>query len=115
MRNRGKDYRVYMQDILSAIVKIETYTEDGKEKFLAEEMVQDAVIRQLMITGEACAKLPVAMRKKYGEIPWKEIIGMRNIIIHDYANVDLQIVWDAIVHGLPNLRTVIATMLKEYS
>ena len=113
MRKAKRDYRVYLQDILSAIVKIGEYTVKGKEDFFAHDLVQDGVIRQLSIIGEASAKLPTVMKAKHAEIPWRKVIGMRNIIIHDYSETDIPTIWVIVERDLPVLRKAIEAMLGE--
>jgi len=65
--------------------RIETYTTRGKRNFFAEVIVQDAVIRQLAVIGEAASKVPSGLRAKHRDVPWPAIIGMRNILIHEYS------------------------------
>lgn len=113
MRKEKKDYRVYLHDILSAIDRINEYTAGGSEAFFADGKTQDAAIRQFSVVGEASAKLPQAMRANHKEIPWKDIVGMRNIIIHDYSEIDLQTIWDTVEKGLPPLKRAIQAMLRE--
>ena len=100
MKPSKRDHRVYLEDILAAIGKIEQYTVGGKSVFLEHEMTQDAVIRQLSIIGEATAKLPAAMKANEPEIPWRSIVGMRNIIIHDYSQIKLQRIWEIVEQDL---------------
>lgn len=114
MTSRKKP-QVYLQDILDAIEKIGQYTQHGKRCFMSDPMIQDAVIRQLSIMGEASGKLPTSLRNEYSTVPWKNIIGMRNIIIHEYADIDLPIIWDTIHKGLPPLQIIIQHMLTENS
>jgi len=113
MKKAKKDQRVYLQDILSAIEHISAYTVDGRDAFITDEKTQDAVIRQFSIIGEASAKLTPAFKATHEEIPWKDIVGMRNIIIHDYSETDLPTIWDTVVHGLPSLKTTVEDILKE--
>lgn len=113
MKKAKKDQRVYLQDILSAIEHINAYTVDGRDAFITDEKTQDAVIRQFSIIGEASAKLTPAVKVTHREIPWKNIIGMRNIIIHDYSETDLPTIWGTVVHGLPPLKIAVGDMLKE--
>jgi uncharacterized protein with HEPN domain len=111
---KGKrDRRVYLEDILAAIERIETYCPSGREEFLKEFLVQDAIIRQLSVIGEAAAKLPKSVSEQSAEIPWRQIIGMRNIIIHDYAEINLESVWQTIVGDLPLLKKQVTAMLRK--
>lgn len=100
MKPSKRDHRVYLADILAAIGKIEQYTIGGKDAFFAHEIIQDAVIRQLSIIGEAAAKLPAAMKASEPEIPWRKIVAMRNIIIHDYSQIKLQRIWETVEQDL---------------
>ncbi|MDO8649211.1 MAG: DUF86 domain-containing protein [Candidatus Peregrinibacteria bacterium] len=113
MRSSKRDPRVYLEDILSAIARLEKYAVDGRDAFFTNFLVQDAIIRQVSILGEASGKLPKKLIEHYPEIPWKDIISMRNIIIHDYSEIDLPTVWDSVEQDLPQLKKAITVMLKE--
>lgn len=109
-----KDYRVYCEDIIDAIDKIQAYLSDKKEtQFSRDTQLQDAVIRRLGIIGEAAAKLPKSLRDMAESIPWKSIIGLRNIVIHEYANVSLGKVWDVTQRDLSNLREQVKRLLDS--
>ena len=75
--------------------------------------MQDGIIRQVSIVGEAATKLPAAWKKKYADVPWKLITGMRNILIHDYADINLERVWLVTERDLPKLKKTVEAMLKE--
>lgn len=113
MKARKRNPRVYLEDILSAITRIEQYTVKGKKHFLTNVLVQDAVIRQLSIIGEAANKVPANVKRKETTIPWKKIVGMRNIIIHDYAETDIPTVWDTVKKDLGVLKKAVAALLQE--
>jgi uncharacterized protein with HEPN domain len=113
MRKASKDHRIYLVDILSAIDQIQDYTSNGRDEFFTSTLVQDAVIRQFSIIGEAARRLPNAQKALYPETPWRKIIGMRNIIIHDYSETDLPTIWDAVEKGLPALRITVESMVKR--
>ena len=108
-----KDDRVYLNHILDAITRIESYTSKGKEVFFRESMVQDAVIRNLEIIGEAVKNLSADLRARHPEIPWARIAGMRDVLIHEYFGVRLQTVWNAVENRLPELRRHIETLLGK--
>jgi uncharacterized protein with HEPN domain len=74
-----------------------------KEEFLRDSQCQDAVIRRLEITGEAARRISQPTRARISQVPWAAMIGMRNLIIHEYDDVDLQVVWDTVQEHLPNL------------
>lgn len=94
-----KSSTFYLEDILESIEKIQKYVgEVSFDGFLENEMLIDAVTRNLEAIGEAAAHVSPEVRVKYPEIEWKKIVGLRNILIHDYSGIDLDIVWDIINH-----------------
>jgi uncharacterized protein with HEPN domain len=112
MKMSKRDPRVYVEDIRDSIIRITEYTKGGSRMFFKDGKTQDAVIRQLSIIGEAASKLPAALKSKYPIIPWKNIIGLRNIIVHDYSDVNLETIWDVVENNLPDLKKAIMTILK---
>lgn len=113
MNNRKKNSRVYLEDILAAILKIVKYTAEGKDHFFRDPKTQDAVLLQLSVIGEAAAKLPTSLRADYADVPWKKIIGLRNIIIHDYSNTDIPTIWLIVERDLPIFQKVMEAILGE--
>ena len=109
-----KDPIIYIEHISSCISRIKEYTsgidEDG---FLKNNLIQDAVIRNFEIIGEATKKLNEDFRAKYSEIEWKKIAGMRDKLIHDYIGVDLWAVWGVVENIIPTLDTQIEDILKK--
>ncbi|QEM68366.1 DUF86 domain-containing protein [Geobacter sp. FeAm09] len=99
-----RDDQVYLAHIKDALQQISTYT-DGMDTdaFLANRMVQDAVIRQLEIVGEATKKLSESFRRRFPFIPWKDLAGFRDKLIHQYFGVDLTTVWQSVVDDVPTL------------
>ncbi len=108
-----RSYRMFIEDIQESMDKIEHYIEDlTYETFMKDEMVIDAVLRNLVVIGEASRNIPEDVREKYPDIPWKRMIGLRNIVIHEYFGVDLGIIWEIITRNLPETKPMIAEMLR---
>lgn len=101
--------RLYFEHIWGCIANIESYVQEGKEAFLASSLVQDAVIRNFEIIGEAVKRVSLAFRTSHPEIPWKQIASFRDVLIHNYFGVDLEQVWRVIVEEMPDLKQVIST------
>jgi len=96
---------LYLDDIRASIGKIETYVRGMSwEEFAADQKTIDAVVRNLEIIGEAANRLPEETRARYPGIPWDEMVGMRNKIIHEYFGVDLEILWETVQQDIPGLK-----------
>jgi len=108
-----KDDRIYLGHILEAVDKVITYTKDGYSYFADDAKTQDAVVRNFEIIGEAARKVSDATKQQYPNLPWKAMIGLRNILIHDYAGVDLNRVWDVIQNHLPTLKSDLEKILNS--
>ncbi len=106
-----KDDKVFLQNILECIVKIETYTNSGKQKFMSSGLIQDAVIRNLEIVGEATKRVSQGTKEQHQEIPWRQMTGLRDVLIHDYMGISLKIVWNVVQNELPQLKTKIIELL----
>ena len=108
-----KDAAVFLQHIRDAIARIEAYTSGGRGAFFGDTMIQDAVIRNLEVIGEAVKNLPLDLRRQHPKIPWRNITALRNILIHEYFGVDLEIVWRVVERRLPALKQHVELMLKK--
>lgn len=108
------NYKVYLEDILDCIEKIEKYTRDfSYDDFKNDDLIQDGVIRNLEIIGEAVKKLPMDIRKNNSEVEWRKIAGLRDILIHDYSGVDIEIIWDVVENKVRKLKFTVKKILKE--
>ena len=108
-----RDYKLYLKDILEAIARIGEFVEElSLEKFWADDKTSSAVIRKFEIIGEAVKNIPKEIKKQYPDIPWREISGMRDKLIHFYMGVDYELVWDTIKTRLPELKSAIKKILR---
>jgi uncharacterized protein with HEPN domain len=109
-----KDPKVFIGHILESVHLIEKYVDQmSKEDFLKSVNIQDAVIRMLEIIGEAVKNLPLEFRDEYPDIPWRQIAGMRDVLIHAYFGVDLDLTWKVVKSDLPKLKRNVAGILKK--
>lgn len=105
-----KDDKIYLISIQESIENIQEYTKNGLEEFMRTKIIQDAVIRNLEIVGEATKKISKELRSSRTDIPWREITGLRDVLIHDYMGVDLRIVWNIVEKELPKLKEKIGQL-----
>jgi uncharacterized protein with HEPN domain len=110
-----KDERVYLLHALEAIDAIQRYTVDGRETFFADRKTQDAVIRNVEIIGQAVKGISEQTRSLEPNVPWRQIAGMRDKLIHEYFGVDLALVWDVVERELPVLRPQLADLADRLS
>ncbi|MEQ8685855.1 MAG: DUF86 domain-containing protein [Imperialibacter sp.] len=109
----AKNTLVYLEHILDALAKVKSYTTDLNEGlFLENPLVQDAVIRNFEVIGEATRQIDLGIRAKYPDIEWKKIAGIRDKLIHDYIGVDLRAVWAVVENLVPDLEKKIEEIVK---
>ena len=100
-------------DILEAIARIERYVALGKARFLEDELIQVWMIHHLERIGEAVARLGREFHEAHPQVPWREMVAMRNLLVHEYFSVDLEEVWETAVRDLPLLKAQIQTLLES--
>jgi uncharacterized protein with HEPN domain len=107
--------RQRLEDILEAIERIEKYSREGRAGFDRDELVQTWIVHHLQIVGEAVRALSDDARHRRPEIPWEQIAGMRNILVHDYFGIDLDEVWAAVERDLPPLKAAVLALVDDDS
>jgi len=105
-----KDELVYVRHMLDCIHRIDEYIEN-KEQFYGSRLVQDAVIRNLQVMAESSQRLSEKIKSNYPVIPWKNISGFRNILVHDYLGTDLDMIWGVVEQELPGLEQVLTEII----
>ena len=108
-----KQDRLYLEHIREAIRRIESYTASGRDEFLQSPLIQDAVIRNFEIIGEASKRLSDAAKGRCPDVPWARVAGFRDILIHHYSGVDVEEVWNIIWARLPALRNAVMRLLES--
>jgi len=112
--DKSRDELVYLQDIWESIIKIENYVLNLTERAFEENSEkQDAVIRRIEVIGEAAKNISSITREKYPHIPWREMAGMRDVVIHQYFGVSIALVWRVAVSDIPELKEHIEIIIQE--
>ena len=111
----SNEFLDYIEDIIDAMDKAEiAISKATYEQFVDDFMINFVVARALEIVGEATKRLPMSLRDQYPDIPWKDMAGMRDRIIHGYDNVDLSIMWDVVKQEIPRIKPHLQQILQDY-
>ncbi|MBI3583667.1 MAG: DUF86 domain-containing protein [Nitrospinae bacterium] len=109
-----KDAKTFIDHILDCIKLIEKYTNNKTENdFFDSTQLQDSVIRRIEIIGEAVKNIPDEIKTKYPLIPWKKIAGMRDMLIHEYFGIDLELTWEVVIRDIPKLKKKILKIKED--
>jgi uncharacterized protein with HEPN domain len=112
--SRQRNYTDYLHDMVEYANDAEQFVAGMTyEQFLADRKTQLAVIRALEVIGEAATHIPAEVQNALTAVPWRDIKGMRNQLIHAYPGIDLHVVWDTVLHNLPPLKAQIAAILTQ--
>ncbi|MCD4810430.1 MAG: DUF86 domain-containing protein [Methanosarcinales archaeon] len=111
---KKRDYGDFVQDILDSINDVENFI-DGMEfeDFIKDKKTIYSVVRAIEIIGEAAKNVPEQIRTKYPDVPWKQMAGMRDKLIHEYFGVDLEILWETAKDDVPRLKTAVSKVFED--
>lgn len=110
-----RDDREKLRDILEAIERINKYAVQGRQSFEQNELIQTWFIQHLQVIGEASRALSAEVREQNPQVPWSQIVGMRNVLAHNYFEIDLDVVWLVVERELPNLKPQVQSILQGLS
>jgi uncharacterized protein with HEPN domain len=109
-----KDDRLYLIHITECIERIERYIAPGRDAFLSDTMIEDAILRNLHTLSESTQRLSDMLKDQHPEVDWASIAAFRNVVVHDYLGIDLPRIWDIVERDLPTLKRTIDVMLETY-
>ncbi|MEK7472934.1 MAG: DUF86 domain-containing protein [Patescibacteria group bacterium] len=114
MSNDRKDYKLYLIDIKTSCTRILKYSKNlTKLQFTKNHLLTDAIEKNMEVIGEAGNKIPPEIKKSLPEIPWKDIVSLRNKLIHDYFDIDINVIWETVTNDIPILKKQINKVLKD--
>jgi uncharacterized protein with HEPN domain len=109
-----KSQKTYLEQILERIKRIDSFAAQGENEFLESVQIQDAILRNFEIIGEIVKRIDPKLKDKQPTIGWKKIAGLRDVLIHNYDEINLQLIWETIQVHLPPLKLAIQTLLEEF-
>ena len=108
-----KDDHKYLLDIAECIQRVEEYTQGGRNEFMQTRLVQDAVARNFEIIGEAANRISAKLKEERPSVPWRDIVQLRNLLIHDYGRVSIELIWQIVEQDIPRFKRSVEDMLRE--
>lgn len=105
-----KDNSVYIDHMLDCIQRIDEYTGRDRERFFESSLIEDAVVRNLQTLAESSQHLSSELKAMFPSVPWRDISGFRNILVHDYLGIDSEVIWSVVDMDLPGLRDALEKM-----
>ena len=108
-----KSDKAYLQHILEMISRVEAATAEGKPAFLSSVLHQDAVLRNLHTLTETTQRLSTELKEAHSEVEWATLSAFRNVLVHDYLGIDIEVVWSVVSQDLPTLKTKIEKILAD--
>jgi len=108
-----KDDRVYLRHIIECLGALQTYAAEGRDAFFHDRKTQKATLRELQELAESTQRLSDALKMAHAGVPWRDIAGFRNVLVHDYLGLSLTRVWDVVESDLPRFRAAIEVILAE--
>ncbi len=108
-----RDWQERLEDILDAISRIERYASRGRESFESDELIQVWIVHHLQIIGEAAARLGRDFHDAHPQVPWPQVVAMRNVLVHEYFGIDLDEVWKTVERVLPDFKRALDQLLKS--
>lgn len=108
-----KDDAVYLRHIQECIRRIEEDTSGGHDAFMASHTFQDAVLRNLQTLAESTQRLSQGIKARHPEIDWRRVAAFRNVLVHVYLGIDLELIWKVVQGDIPNLKRVVAKMMES--
>jgi len=113
---KGRSAKTWLEDLKSAMDRIRRYTKDlTYDEFIEDEKTVDAVLRNLEVIGEAAKNVPEELKDRFPDVEWRRMVGLRNIITHEYFGVDMNIIWQAATRNVPETEPLVADMLERLS
>jgi len=110
----SREHRLFLEDMRKACEKVIRFTQKfTREQFVADEKTFDAVMRDLEIIGEAAKHIPPEVRAQHPDVDWRKIAGLRDVVIHEYFGIDIELIWDIITREIPELLPRLNRMLSE--